>query len=111
MVKRDEKIKEFSFKIKLLVNESQKVASLQSQVTARDVELNAMHMAVLRFAKALEEMTRDYASFRLELDALHATEDVGKVCHGTFQKGDLLATVGRCIRRLSVAVTGLMTYR
>lgn len=55
---RNEKIVEFRLKVQLMANASQVVARIQSQVIVRDVEMTAMHVAMLRSTKSVECMTR-----------------------------------------------------
>lgn len=59
IAERDGKIKVLSLKVQMLADEPQKIAVLQAQVTAPNVELTAKRVAASRSTKALEAMTRD----------------------------------------------------
>lgn len=72
LAKRDEKIV-LSFNVRMLSNDSGKMARLQTKVTAKDRELAAVRWGASQSNKALEWMFRAHASLRSELDALHAT--------------------------------------
>lgn len=75
LVKRDVIIKEFNLKVKVIFGDSEKVAQLQVQVTAKGVQLTDVRAAPLRPTRVLESVTFAHVSRRPELDALPAAEE------------------------------------
>lgn len=73
-VKRDEKIEERSLKVQLLAKDSEKVAHVQAQVTAEEVQLTATRLSASLLTKAFGAITRAHPSLPLKLYALHVAE-------------------------------------
>lgn len=67
---RYKNVEKIILKIQLLANVSENLASLQAQVSAREVKPITMRMAASSLAESLEAMARVHASLQLKLDAL-----------------------------------------
>lgn len=71
MIDRDGEIEELILKVQLLADDAQKVESFQAKIIAWDVKFTATSADVSRLLDMLEGMTRDHASLRSKIGALH----------------------------------------